>query len=222
MSGHQDEASGSTVNMVYGGHNISDSSIPLTAEQQWHARQKAAAYDSDPEVNQIYAPKPLANNEVFLPLNNPRDIEESGSHGRNDSTYSVAWEPQPQQPGRGHATPPTSQSPYNQRSNFQVDVGQTPTQATFVNAPGARHPGPQAQEPQSPFDDAYGGYRVPSPPVAGHGMHYQERTDATFATALSGSPTEHHDDLPNPYAQPSIRQVSPAPPGYQYSQGPVR
>ncbi len=181
---HQNEASGSTLNMVYG-HNISESNIPLTAEQQWHARQKAAAYDSDPEVNQIYAPKPLANNDVFLPLNSPRDIEESGSHGRNDSAYSVAWEPQPQ-PGRGYATPPTSQPPYSQRPNFQVDVGQTPTQATFVNAPNARYPGPQAHEPQSPFDDAYGGYRAPSPPAAGHGMHYQEQTDATFATARSG------------------------------------
>lgn len=197
---HQAEASGSTVNILYG-RNGSDSELPLTAHQQMLGQHKVMAdvYDSDPSVNQIYAPKPMMNNDAFLPLANPRDIEESGSHNRNDSTYSVGWAPDGSQ--RSYSASPNPQPPHSHRP-YHTDVEQTPTQATFVNSSSHTY------RPSDDYDQAYGGYKPVTPPAAGRGAHYPQPSDATFVSTSST-----HNELPNPYTSPIASEVS-RPPSY--------
>jgi hypothetical protein len=217
----------------------SDSAIPLTSNmqgqhQRWDAQGRAKGYVlNDPSLN-VFAPKPRANGAPFMPLSTPRDVEEGGVydvHGRNDSTYSVGWEPTTQH--AAHNAYSTTQSPHPQRGNFPPEMGQTPTQATFVNnssgsdwRPG--HSAPNAVPRQSfeeDSDEAYGGYEAVTPLVAGHkGGHYQESTGTTFATAYSSSPEAHHQDLPNPHHQPGLPPGAylPEPPEYSVRKNVIR
>ncbi|KAF9476136.1 hypothetical protein BDN70DRAFT_882777 [Pholiota conissans] len=223
------QRSGSSASTDVFNPNGSDSDIPLTQQhyQQWDANGKASGYTSDPTL--IHAPKPRTNDAAFIPLTNPRDVEEGpvyGAHGRNDSTYSVGWEPT-------HNAYPTAQLNHLQHSqqpprrNFEPEMGQTPTQATFVNNSSAVdwHPGTVAGPRQSfdnDSDEAYGGYEVVTPLVAGHrGMgHYQESTGTTFATAYTNSPEASHDELPNPHHEPNLPAGAylPEPPDYSSRQ----
>ncbi|KAF8966148.1 snare associated Golgi protein-domain-containing protein [Flammula alnicola] len=227
--------------------NSSDSDIPLTANlnQQWDRRGHAVGYVGDPNLN-VHAPKPRLNNAAFLPLNNPRDVEEGGSrggHGREDSADPVGWDT-----SRDFQAPNlhNPHSPNARRNKFEPEMEQTPTQATFVNTEW--HAGHAVNpEPRSPFDDEasydpYGGYRAATPPagqVPGHG-HFVQPTDATFATAMTTSTEPHHNDLhrvpnshdasysPHPPAgayayQPGTpRTTSPKPPSYMTTNAPLR
>lgn len=200
--------------------------------QQWDVQGRAKGYVGDPSLN-IVAPKPRANGAPFMPLSTPRDVEEGGVydvHGRNDSTYSVGWEPNTQH--AAHNAYSTTQLPHSQRGHFAPEMGQTPTQATFVNNSGSDwRPGQSGHNagPRQSFeedsDEAYGGYEAVTPLVAGHsGGHYQESTGTTFATAYSSSPDASHEDLPNPHHQPGLPPGAylPEPPEYSVRRNDIR
>ncbi|KDR72938.1 hypothetical protein GALMADRAFT_252295 [Galerina marginata CBS 339.88] len=236
--------------------NGSDSDIPLTTAlpdanpqyQQWDKHGNAVGYVPDPI---LHTPKPRMHDATFLPPSSryPRDEEEGGArpfmgHGREDSADVVGWETgndaatreflpknEPSRPLHlGGAAPSGLQNPHspNQPKVFIPEMGQTPTQANFVNdwpGPSAAH-ATSSHGHQSSYEDPYGGYDI----AHRHG-HAQEATDDTFRTAFSSSPDDlgdsHVQHIPNPHAvqsspygafpgqtQPNPSNQSPTPQNY--------
>uniref|UniRef100_A0A8H7XRT8 Golgi apparatus membrane protein TVP38 n=1 Tax=Psilocybe cubensis TaxID=181762 RepID=A0A8H7XRT8_PSICU len=215
----------------------SESDIPLTsthhdaAHQQWDRHGKAIGYAPDPN---LYTPQARTPTRPVFTSNYPRDEEEAAGHRplREESTDDVEWDI----PQRGTTSPrlnavvsPTSlHNPYspNHRRDFENEIVQTPTQASFVNEGAGpstvRMVQSSSNKPHGSFDveDPYGGYEVPHR----HG-HAHELTASSFRTAYSSSPDAMDDaPIPNPHAAsshpypgpiyPSPRPQSPKPPSY--------
>jgi hypothetical protein len=182
---------------------ISDFDIPLTTNratphyQQWDKQGRAVGYVGDPQI--IHTPKPQVGSAAsFLPSKLARDAEERMTRPlttREDSGDSVDWDVGRRNTHNQSSIPiqPTFQNAYDSSHQRSVapEMGQTPTQASFVNdwPSSPTHPNYRSA-PRSPFEEAaYGGYEI----IHTHG-HTYEPTDSAVRIAYSSSPV-HDDDL---------------------------
>lgn len=201
--------------------NVSDSDIPLRINhqmdsqyQRWDQHGKAVGYAADPSI--IHTPKPQLPNATFLPLTQPRDVEEGGNligtRGRQESTDVVGWH----QDGHSdqfpdpYAADPFSRNPSSSSktdpyfSNQQRDVQQTPTPSHFVNG--------QVLTTTPPHFDVYGSTTsfgtAPSSPHEGPHQTHQESFYNPYI-----SPGQHPSSQPG-LSQSSPQPRSPPPPSY--------